>query len=170
MKKILVGVLLLALLIPTVAFAGNGVNAAEVFKSIVGSDPVPGTRIKDQAEAAGKGEEFFQAMQAEREKNYQGLADEKILTQEEAEFLIQKMKQNSYGDQQMMSQIRQKLRDANLSGQGNGPMGRTMRQNDCDGDCPQDGTVGPGPFGSGTGDCAGDGPMGQMGGRMGRGR
>lgn len=159
MKKVIVGLLLLVLLIPTVAFAGNRTSAAEVFESIVGTEPMAGTPLRDQAEAAGKGEAFFQAMQAEKDRSIQQLLEDGVLTTEEADFLRQRMEQTTYGDQQMMRQIPQKLRDADLSPQG--PKGQMRRQTNAQTDCPQADPQGPGPFG--TGDCTGQGGLGRQG-------
>lgn len=149
MKKLFVGLLLLALLIPTVAFAANVTSPAEIYRAVVGTEAVPGTRLYEQAEAAGKGEEFFQAMQADKVRYFNELAEEGVLTEEEAAFMVEKMQQHNYGDQEMMWQIREKLGNAGMGGPGMGGRGYHMNSG-----------------------CTFDGPMGQMnpGGRMGRGR
>lgn len=123
MKKLLLAGLILAILIPGVAFAANWTNPAEIYQSVVGQAAERGSRLWDQAEAAGQGEAFFEAMQADQERYYTELKDEGVLTEEEADFLIKRLKQTSYADQQMMRQIRQKLQAAGEGGPGMGPGG-----------------------------------------------
>lgn len=125
MKKLLISLLLIVLLVPTLAFAANPTNVRDLYESVVGSEPVRGQRLSEQAEAAGKGEEFFNAMQADRTRYFTELADEGVLTQEEADFMIDKMSQ-TYAEHQKMQQIQDKLFDAGYGkgfGQGKGMKG-----------------------------------------------
>lgn len=143
MKKIIISLLLIILLVPTLAFAATRTSPVDLYKSVVGSDPEPGQRLFEQAEAAGKGEAFFQAMQDDRERYLNELVTEGVLTQEEADFMIDRMGEKTYADQQMMQQIMEKLRDAGegygrggMMGQGQGFGGRGMRGNGGGFGCP----------------------------------
>lgn len=119
MKKVIVSLLLLVLLVPTIAFAANRTNPKDIYESVVGSAPEQGARLNEQAEQAGKGQEFFEAMQDSQAQYFKDLATEGVLTQDEADFLISKLTM-TYADQQKMQQIQDKLRD---QGQGFGMMG-----------------------------------------------
>lgn len=131
MKKILAMLLLALIIVPTVAFAANLTSPREIYQSVVGSEPVTGQRLSEQAEAAGKGEEFFNAMKADKENYLKQLVSEGTLTQEEADFLINRLNQNSYADQQVMTQIREKLQNVEGFqgfGIGKGHKGHGMNQ------------------------------------------
>lgn len=120
MKKTLVILLLLAVIIPTAAFAATRTNPVDLYKEVVGKDPVAGSSLYDQAEAAGKGEAFFNANRQDRIDYIKQLVDEKVLTQTEADFLIAQINENTYQDMLTMRTIREKLRDANVDMRGFG--------------------------------------------------
>lgn len=120
MKKTLLVLLLLAVIIPTAAFAATRTNPFELYKEVVGKDPVAGSPLFEQAEAAGKGEAFFNANRADKVDYIKQLVEEKVLTQTEADFLIAQINENTYQDMLKMQTIREKLRDANVDMRGFG--------------------------------------------------
>lgn len=122
MKKTLLILLLLAVMIPTAAFAATRTNPVDLFKDVVGKDPVAGTPLFEQAEAAGQGEAFFNANREAKIDYIKQLVEEKVLTQAEADLLIDRMSEHTYADMQAMRTIREKLRDANADLRGFGGM------------------------------------------------
>lgn len=107
MKKTMIAAVLLLLMVPTLVFAGNP-GARDIYREVVGEDLPAGKRAMEAAEEAGKGEEFFNAMQAARKTQLQEKVKEGVLTQEEADFLSDK-KQCNYQDMKKMQEIRAKL-------------------------------------------------------------
>ncbi|WP_459129608.1 hypothetical protein [Guggenheimella bovis] len=134
-KKMIVTTLLMALLITGFTFAATKQNPQDIFKSVTGVEATPGTRLMEKAEELGKGEAFFNAMQKSRIDYVNALVSEKVLTKEEGDFLISKIKENTYAEMQQMHAIQDKLRAAGVeSPMGHGRhkgMGRGQGMGNC---------------------------------------